>query len=962
MVGVPAQMLGRDAELAVLRDALAHSTTGRCRLLLVSGEAGIGKSRLLDELARDARARDCLTLTGRAAEFESDVPFAVVIDAVDSYLRSLDPNDIDRLATDRLGALAAVFPSLSRLGEAVDVPVNAGERFRVHRAVGELLERLAARQPVLLVLDDLQWADAASLELAAHLAHRPPDGAVLVAFGMRTGSVPEQSQRPLAGIEASDHVTTVEVPPLDRDALAGLIGARQPDEIDRWHDLTRGNPFFALQLARADIVADRAADVDDVPNAVHRSIRIELDALSPLSQKVATAAAVIGDPFHLDLVISAGTVSEDDVLAGLDELCLQGIARPTTTPRVFEFRHPLVRSAIYQATPPGTRIAHHRRVAEQLRARGADPVELARHVEHSARHGDTAAVEVLGRAAASVIASAPASAIRWLTTALSLVPASAPPRARIVLLGHLANAHAAAGDLGSGLEALRRSLSIVPPDDIRALTNVSIAASEGERLLGQPEVAANTLRAAYERIPDRNSPEAARIAIARSANAFYLGTYDDTFKWADEAVRVAEHLDDVSLIVAARTARLAGTAFAGHIQGARELHAELAPRFDGLEDVQLAPLLDTLRALASAELYLDLYPDAYAHATQGLTIARRTGQTHLMPMLTPVAGTAAWMIGKVDAAIEIFDDAIEAARPTGNDAVLAWLLFNRSLPELTIGNVEQALAISEESWRLAEPLAEGMIRGLSAAARASALEASGRPAEAIELLYGFSGGPELSLVGGAWRGVWLEIAVRCHLALGEVEAARAAVERTRALATSMPVDLAVATADRSEAAHALATGDPARAVELLRSAVEHSETMESPVYVAWSRELLGHALEAVGDLDGAVRELSIASEMSDELGTIRHRDRIDADLRRLGQTVHRRTRRGVASAGGLESLTGRELEVAQLIRAHATNRDIANELFLSLKTVETHIRNIFNKLGVSSRGEIARRLTLAESA
>jgi len=221
------------------------------------------------------------------------------------------------------------------------------------------------------------------------------------------------------------------------------------------------------------------------------------------------------------------------------------------------------------------------------------------------------------------------------------------------------------------------------------------------------------------------------------------------------------------------------------------------------------------------------------------------------------------------------------------------------------------------------------------------------------------GGPELSLVGGAWRGVWFEIAVDCHLELGDVVAAAEVVERARALAVAVPVDLAAATALRSEAAHALATGDARRAVELLRSAVSHSEAMQSPVYVAWSRELLGHALEAAGDVDGAVHELSIASTMSDELGTLRHRDRIDADLRRLGQTVHRRTRPGVRGSQGLDSLTGREVEVAELIRSHATNREIANELFLSLKTVETHIRNIFNKLGVSSRGEIARLIAAA---
>jgi ATP/maltotriose-dependent transcriptional regulator MalT len=328
-----------------------------------------------------------------------------------------------------------------------------------------------------------------------------------------------------------------------------------------------------------------------------------------------------------------------------------------------------------------------------------------------------------------------------------------------------------------------------------------------------------------------------------------------------------------------------------------------------------------------------------------------------MPVFTPVAGTAAWMIGEIDAAIEILDDTIEAARSLDNDAVLAWHLFNRSMPELVLGEVDNALRLSEESWALAEPLPPGMIRGLSAAARASALHGIGQPAAAIELLYSNAGGPDLELIPGAWRGVWFEIAVRCHLDLGDTEAALAAVDRARALADAVPVDLAAMTAERSEAATAMATGDADRAVTLLRTALARAESIRSPVYVAWCRELLGLALVATGDREAAARELSIASEMSDLLGAVRHRDRIDGDLRRLGQTVHRRSRPGTRRSGGVEALTGRELEVAELIRSHATNREIANHLFLSLKTVETHIRNIFNKLGVTSRAEIARMLT-----
>ncbi len=950
------RVVGREAELSALRTALDDAVRGHPRFVVVSGEAGIGKSWLLRELADTARAANCLTLTGRAAEFEADVPFAVVVDAFDSYLRTLDTQDVGRLWADRLGALAAVFPALEHLGPAVDIPVNSGERFRVHRAVSDLIERLAAREPVVLVLDDLQWADAASLELAGYLARRPPEGAVLIAFGVRSGVTADQARRALGSIVAADHVLSLPVPPLDRAALAELVGADDPDVAGRWYELTKGNPFFALQLARARVDPSNGVDLADVPNAVQAAIRAEFDTLPPNAHEVAASAAVIGDPFDLDLVLSASELTQDDVLDALDHLCLAGIVRPTAAPRIFEFRHPLVRSAIYQATPPGTRIARHRLIAAHLRERGAGPVELARHVEHSARHGDDDAIDVLGRAAEAVIAQAPLSAARWLTTALSLLPAAEPPRRRIRLLGHLANAYAAMGDLDSGLVALHHSLSIVPVDDHRALANVAIACAEGERLIGQPAVAADTLRSAYERIPDRNSPEAVRLAVARSTNAFYLGAYDDTLKWADEAARAAERLDDGRHLVTARAARLAGAAFSGRLAGARELQTELKPQLDALDDDTMSHQLDVLCAVASGELYLDLYHDAYAHATRGLAIARRTGQAHLVPVLTPIAGTAAWMIGEVDAAIEILDNTIEAARSLDNDAVLAWHLFNRSMPELVLGDLDHALRLSDESWTLAEPLPPGMIRGLSAAARASALQGTGRSAEAIELLYRDSGGPELELIPGAWRGVWFEIAVQCHLDLGDTAGALAAVERARALAVAAPVDLAAMTAERAEAATAMASGDADRAVTLLRSALTRAESIRSPVYVAWSRELLGLALEAAGDAAGAAHELAIASEMSDEFGAVRHRDRIDADLRRLGRTIHRRTRPGARGSGGVEALTGRELEVAELIQSHATNREIANQLFLSLKTVETHIRNIFNKLGVTSRAEIARTL------
>jgi predicted ATPase len=206
-------LLGRDRELERLEGALDTAASGAPVFVLISGEAGIGKTRLLEELARLADGRGCLTLQGRAAEFERELPFALLTDALDAYLKSLGQRAVDRLATDRLGALAAVFPSLGALDEAVDYPVTATERFRVHHAVCELIERLAARSPVVLLLDDLQWADSASLESIAYLLRRPPEAAVAVAMALRTGQGEPKVRKALSAIQRAGIVQAIELGP-----------------------------------------------------------------------------------------------------------------------------------------------------------------------------------------------------------------------------------------------------------------------------------------------------------------------------------------------------------------------------------------------------------------------------------------------------------------------------------------------------------------------------------------------------------------------------------------------------------------------------------------------------------------------------------------------------------------------------------------------------------------------------
>jgi predicted ATPase len=210
----------------------------------------VGKSRLLRELLELAEDGGYLTLSGRAAQFERDVPFAVFIDALDGYLAAQHPRDLEALGADHLRELARVFPSL-------DDPINPGvgagqsERHLAHYAVRALLDLLAGRRPLVLALDDLQWADEASLELASFLLRRPPSGRELLAVAYRPGELPGRLAEAVKDALGSDRLDLVEVGPLAPAEVDELLG----DSVDagaraRLHAESGGNPFYLEQLRR----------------------------------------------------------------------------------------------------------------------------------------------------------------------------------------------------------------------------------------------------------------------------------------------------------------------------------------------------------------------------------------------------------------------------------------------------------------------------------------------------------------------------------------------------------------------------------------------------------------------------------------------------------------------------------------------------------------------------------------
>src|ERR687897_603045 len=378
------ELFGRETELAAADAAIAAVREGGPRALAVMGEAGIGKSALLLALQERAAAAGLLVLAGRAAEHERDVPFGLVVDALDDHVASMHHRRVETIGPE----LAAVLPSAAALVEG-DAPAGApgdpAERFRYHRALRSLLAMMARERPVALLFDDVHWADEASVELVLHLLRRPPAGPVLLGFAMRPV---DPARRLLDAVRSGPGAELVAVEPLDHEASLALAGEiADPALRDRVARDARGNPLFLQELARA--ARDPAGPL---PETLLAAIQLEVDSLPPASRALIDGAAVAGDPLDPAPAAAAAALDPAEALAPLDRLVAADLVRPGEDARAFRFRHPLVLRAVYDGAPPAWRLGAHERVAGVLAARGAAPGVRAYHVEQFARPGDEGAI------------------------------------------------------------------------------------------------------------------------------------------------------------------------------------------------------------------------------------------------------------------------------------------------------------------------------------------------------------------------------------------------------------------------------------------------------------------------------------------------------------------------------------------------------------------------------------------
>ncbi|MBV9193604.1 MAG: AAA family ATPase [Solirubrobacterales bacterium] len=939
--------------MTALGDALKRLEDRESPMIAVSGEPGIGKTRLLDELCSRADGRGHLVLRGRAAEMEQDLPFAVVVDALADYATSLGAERLERLIGAHAMELAPLVPGLDGLGGAGASRLQ-DERFRTHRAVRALLEALAARSRVVLALDDVHWADDASLELVAHLLRRAPRRGVMLVLASRTAPARPVLADALAGAARDGALVWLSLGALTRAEAHLLLGDDLPGPTrEVLFAQSGGNPFYLQELARGSASAAGTVAAD-VPARVAQAIDQEVRLLPDDAQRLARAGAVVGDPMGLDVAIAAAELEESAALSALDALLAGGLLVPSDVPRRYRFRHPLIRRAVYDTTPGGWRLGAHGRAARALLDHGGSMTARAHHLERCAQPGDSSAIETLVAAAAMVAPRAPVTAAAWYAAALRLLPEDAETAGqRLGLLVALAQSRAGTGDLMPALEALTAALELAGADERLAPLRARLVAGCAmcENLLGRHETAHARLIAALDEVANPASPAAAELQVQLAVDALYDGDFPSMLAWAQRGLDTAVALVEPALEIVAESLVCFAQLGVGRIAEAQASARAAGDRLETLSDDALALRLEGPYQLGFAEYFAERYEDAIRHFRRGISVSRASGQGQFVTPMTIGLAHALEVTGRPRAGLDQAEAAVEAARLSGNRQVLCWALTAEAWISAISGEPPRARAAGAEAVALLAELDESVLSRATRVHVAAAQLEAGEPERCVEAMAD-AGSPEFARVEPGRRAWLYGILARAELALGHRVAAEEWLARGERLARTLElghVDGAVAYA---RAMLELDRGDARGALEQAERAVRRASDANAMVQASRARIVAGRAAAATGDANGAVAWLERAEAELAAMGALRFRDEAARELRRLGRRVGARQRRAGGGAG-LASLSGREREIAELVARGRTNREIAAELFLSEKTIESHLRKVFAKLGVSGRVAVA---------
>jgi predicted ATPase/class 3 adenylate cyclase/ATP/maltotriose-dependent transcriptional regulator MalT len=941
------ELLEREAELASVAALIDRAKDGVGRLVVIEARTGMGKTRLLGE-AREAATRAGLrVLAARGGELEHEFSYGIVRQLFEPALAGVDAAERAELLEGAAAHAAPLFDP----AQAPDAARASGDAsFSSLHGLYWLTANLAARSALLLAIDDVHWADASSLRFLAYLVRRLEGLPVIVVVGVRPeGSEPHPAL--LAEIVNEPAAVVVRPASLTAEAVAGLVRETlSPDADEDFCEACRaatgGNPLLLRELLTAlaaegvEPTGANAAKVEEVgPEAVARAVRARLARLPSEALALAQAVAVLGadvSPAH------AAALAELDREAAAHAATTLGRADVLTFATPLEFVHPVVRSAVYAEIDPATRVHRHAQAARILAEAGAGPDQVAAHLLLAPPAGDPWVVETLRQAARRSRSEGSADvAVTYLCRALEEPP---PAEATWTVLFELGNVERLVHG-PSAIEHLGQALGATTDPERRAQT--ALVLGRTLYFAGRREEAVDVFDRALAEVPRQSTELRLRLHAA-----FLNGAI-----WEPELVeRTAERVEEV------RAASF-GSAPAG-----RMLLAILAfydaraggSRGDATDAAERALAGGLLLAEEDSAAYayagmvlsvVDRFDDALRMWDEVLALARARGSVLAFATASSFRAKAAQLAGRLYEAEADARNAADAAASHGLEVGLPWavsFLADALLDRGDLDGAETALARLGVGDEL--PTTGHMLWFLDSRARLRMLRGQTREAldDLLELgrRYEQLGARNPALL--AWR----SSAALAYHELGDRDRARSLAAEEVELARRWAAPRALGRALR---AAGLVEGG-ARGLALLEESVAVLEGSPAVLERARSLTELGAALKRAKRRSDARELLRQGLELAHGCGAAPVAERAHTELLSTGA----RPRRLVVS--GRESLTPSELRVAEMAAEGQTNREIAQRLFVTPKTVEVHLSNTYRKLGIQSRSDLRDALGAPEEA
>lgn len=983
MVNAGAPLIGRRQELALLSSALDAAANGRGSMHVVAGEGGVGKTRLTAATQEVAQARGFSTALGRAFPVETGIPYALFADAFVPLLRGLAPAALQTLSRGATSELSLLFPVLRpeggaapRLGDTADL------KPRLHDAFGQLLQRMSQKQPTLVVLENLQWADPSSFELLHFVGRKAAEHRVVLLCTYNdvqrdANPMLRDTERSLLGMGAMQrHV----LPPFSLEETGELLERQfgvAPSAIGEFvaslHERTRGNPFFIEETMKALVTSGRLQRVGErwvgweterleLPHSIRDALRSRYDRLSDIAQDVVIAAAVMGTQVPHALLEAVVPGDRRALLEAIEGLLRERILEEVSGAAEvhYAFSHPLMQEVLY------AEISRAR--VRELHAIIADAMETL-HGAQAMAHADQLAVHFLR-------AGSPAQserACKYLTSAGQAA------------LARGANREAA--------ESLAAALAIAERgDDEAARDQLLDLLARARHRLGDYAGAAGLWSDALARaLPVGDHKRIARLERQLGIAALRRGDASDALRHHDRGLDASRRAGDETLIASLRLARSTTLLEVGRGEEAeQDLHhaLEAATRFG--EPRLLSRVHQALQMMA---IFRGPSADAQVHGERALALAVQAGEKHAewaahwgLAVQSGLNGNGAgtfaalgeaWRIardlrspllrlwtaeveieyrsaiGEWNEALALIERTIIDARAFGQRALLPRLLVWSALIRLGRGEFEAGKAQADEAW-----VSSGADRAASGEAVSVHTVVPAHVARAYWHLYQAQY-PQALAVAEAGLAIadrtgytaWamhrlVPVAAEASLWLRDWTRAQTYGARLRETSLRLGHPLGLAWADACDALKKMLADDRASAVAQMKSAADALDAIPFVEHAARLRRKLVDAMLAAGDRDGAMEQLYTIHATFERLGARIALEEVREAIRLNGGKLPKRQ---ADPATAFALLTPREAEIARLVATNKSNKEIGRDLDISDRTVGTHLGKIFEKLGVPDR-------------